>query len=134
MSRHCSDVHCRVAKQICLHDARLLNMGRQVDAFVLILEMEPPARDLAILTFTVDGEPEITETALEGKTDSHFVTWMFEEWNIDRRRRPLFEVLLSNGVMVKLHFRDFQYRIMHQVNPNRNGEAAPSGRAMPQSA
>lgn len=113
-----------VDEHVCLHDARLLNMGRQGDTFVMILEMEPPSRDLVILTFTVDGELRIADTPLVGKSGSDFVTWMYEEWDLDRRQRCCFEVLLSNGWVVKLHFRDFQFLIVEQVMPARNGQAA----------
>src|SRR5204863_1930787 len=34
---------------VCLHDSRLLNMGRHDDIFVFILEMESPSKDLVIL-------------------------------------------------------------------------------------
>lgn len=112
-----------VDAHICLHDARLLNMGRQDDTFVMILEMEPPSRDLVILTFTLDGEPRIEDTALQGKSAADFVTWMYEEWNLDRRRRFCFSVLLSNGWMVEMAFRDFHYLTVQQVIPSRNGPA-----------
>lgn len=57
-----------VDAHVCLHDARLLNMGRQDNAFVMILEMVPPSRDLVILTFTLDGDFRIADTTLKGKS------------------------------------------------------------------
>jgi len=59
---------------------------------------------------------------------------MYEEWNIDRRRRRRFAVLLSNGWMVELAFRNFHYLIVQQVVPSRNGRAALSSPVVPQSA
>ena len=111
-----------VDAHICLHDARLQNMGRQDDTFVMILEMESPSRDLVILTFTVDGELRIADTTLQGKSAADIVTWMYEEWNLDRRRRCCFAVLLSNGLLVELAFRDFHYLIVQQVITSRNGK------------
>jgi hypothetical protein len=32
-------------EHVCLHDARLLNMGPEGATFVMILEREPPSRD-----------------------------------------------------------------------------------------
>jgi hypothetical protein len=112
-------------EQVCLHDARLLNMGKHGDTFVMVLEKEPPSRDLVILRFTLDAEMQIADTPLKGKSGSDFMTWMYEEWDIDRRQRCSFAVLLSNGWIVKLRFRDFQHLIVQQVMPGSNGLAAP---------
>jgi hypothetical protein len=118
---------------VCLHDARLLNMGRQGDTFVMILEQQPLSRDLAILMFTVEGELRIADTPLRS-TNASDVTWLYEEWGLDRRRRGCFAVLLSNGCMVELAFRDFHYLIVQQVAPSRNGQPALSSKAVPRSA
>jgi hypothetical protein len=59
---------------------------------------------------------------------------MYEEWDIDRRRRGCFAVLLSNGWTVELAFRDFHYLVVQQVIPSRNGQAALSFHAVPRSA
>jgi hypothetical protein len=63
-----------VDAHVCLHDARLLNMGRQDDTFVMILEMEPPSRRLVILTFTLDGKLRIADTTLKNKGADDCVT------------------------------------------------------------
>ncbi len=42
---------------------------------------------------------------------------MYEEWDLDRQKRPTFEVLLGNGWLVKLRFRDFQYLIAQRLFP-----------------
>jgi hypothetical protein len=123
-----------VDAHVCLHDALLLNMGRQGDIFVIVLEMEPPSQNLVILTFTLDGEPRIANTALKGKTAGETVTWMYEEWNVDRRRRGCFAVLLSNGWTVELTFRDFAYLIVKQVVPSGKGQANLSSTTVPRSA
>jgi hypothetical protein len=47
--------------------------------------------------FTMDGEFEITDTPVKDKSASDFPTWMYEEWDIDRRQRCCFSVLLSDG-------------------------------------
>src|SRR6516165_7257057 len=95
------------AEHLCLHDAQVLRMGRQGDSFIMVLETEPPEQQLVVLTFTVDEEPQIDRSVLPGREDSSFVTWLYEEWDLDRRNRGGFEVLLSNGWSVKLRFRDF---------------------------
>jgi hypothetical protein len=101
----------------------------------MILEREPPSRDLVILMFTMEGELRIADAPLKGKSASDFPTWMYEEWDIDRHQRCCFAVLLSNGWVVKVRFRDFHYLIVQQVTASRNGRAAPlSSTAIPRSA
>ena len=50
------------------------------------------------------------------------MTWLYEEWDVDRQGRRWFEVLLSNGWTVKLRFRDFQFLIVRQLSPTKNGQ------------
>ncbi len=102
---------------VCLHDAELLSMGRQGDTFVMVLEPEPPAQTTVVLTFTLDGEPVIDPRALADREERTFALWMYEEWDLDRQGRCLFEVLLSNGWSVKLRFREFQYLIAQRLFP-----------------
>jgi hypothetical protein len=103
--------------RVCLQSAQLLSMGRQGDALVMVLEPEPPAQTVVILTFTLDGEPVIDPQALPGREGRTFVTWMHEEWDLDRQSRFCFEVLFTNGWSVKLRFRDFQYLIAQRLFP-----------------
>lgn len=110
-------------------------MGRSDDTFVMVLEMEPPARDLVILTFALVGEPEIDQEALPGPRESNFITWMYEEWDVDRRKRCLFEVLLSNGWSVRLCFREFTFVILRPILPARTEEILENASSvMPQPA
>jgi hypothetical protein len=112
------------ADHVCLHDALLWRMGREGNTFIMVLEKEPPGRDLVILTFTLDGEPKVKETALADKHSAAGVTWRYEEWDLDRHQRCWFEVLLSNGWAVKLPFREFQYVLVPQVFPAVQGQTA----------
>jgi hypothetical protein len=109
---------------ICLHDADVLRMGRTRDTFVFFLETEPPACKPVVLTFTLDGEPVIETGTLTHARQGIPFHWLYEEWDVDRRQRLMFEVLLSNGWVVKLPFRDFHYLIADPVAPTANGEVA----------
>jgi hypothetical protein len=109
---------------VCLHAAQVLSMGRQGDTFVMVLETEPPTRDLVILTFTLVGEPETEATILPDRSQSGFLMWLYEEWNLHRLGRYSFEALLSDGSIVRLRFRDFHFSILRQVWPAKNGKAA----------
>jgi hypothetical protein len=108
---------------LCLHDARLLSMGGHNESFVAVLRTEPPSDQMVLLRFTLAEEPVIDPHAIEGHGDNDFVTWMYEEWDLDRRKRCCFEVLLSNGWSVKLRFRDFHFQVLPPLLPARNGKA-----------
>lgn len=102
---------------ICLHDADVLSMGRTGNTFVMLLETEPPASKPVVLTFTLRGEPVIETGTLVGSRASGPFHWLYEEWDLDRDKRPLFEVLFSNGWLVRLPFRDFRYLIAEPLAP-----------------
>jgi hypothetical protein len=120
---------------VCLHDARLLSIGHEGGTFVMVLEPEPPAQTMVILTFILNGEPVVDPAALPGRSDSDWVTWMYEEFDLDRQKKCWFEVLLSNGWSVKLPFRDFYYLVAQKLFPVPKGQAAQiSGEAVPRSA
>ena len=110
---------------ICLHDALVLSLGRQNNTFVFVLQMEPPSQKLVILTFALNGEPEIDTTAFPSRDSSGVVAWLYEEWDLDRDKQRWFEVLLSNGWSVKLPFREFRYLIGEQLLHLSNGKAIP---------
>ena len=77
-------------EHICLHDAQVVSMARHAETFVFVLQQEPPAQNVVLLLFTLDGEPEIDRCALPGRQERSFVTWMYEEFDLDRRGRVLF--------------------------------------------
>ncbi len=105
--------------RVCLHDAELLSMGRQGDQFIMVLQPEPPAQTLVVLAFTLDGEPVLDPEALGERDHPTYASWMYEEFDLDRQRRCVFEVLLSNGWSVRLPFRDFHYVIADRLFPVR---------------
>jgi hypothetical protein len=123
-------------ENVCLHDARVLSIGRQGDAFVMVLQPEPPAQTVAVLTFTLEADPIIDTTAVREHPHPSYAEWMYEEFDVDRRGRLWFEVLLSNGWSVKLCFRDFRYLIADRLFPVPAEPAAvpPAAPAIPQSA
>ncbi len=104
-------------EHVCLHDAELLSMARHGESLTLVLQPEPPSPNLVLLAFTLDGEPVIDPKALPACRDPNYVTWLYEEFDRDRRKKCCFEVLLSNGWSVKLRFRDFQFWIGQRLFP-----------------
>ncbi len=123
-------------QQVCLQDAQLLSMGRQNDTFVMVLQLQPPSRRLVLLTFTLDEEPVIGATALAGHSTPGPITWMYEEFDVDRRHHCWFEVLLSSGWTVRFRFHDFQFLIAERLVLDSTNSIEPAaGRpATPQSA
>ena len=98
------------------HDAEILGMGRQEGQSVF-LETESPACKPAVLTFTLEDEPAITTHTGHGFHPGKPLRWLYEEWNLDRRKRPLFEAAqqrLGGEVAV---FRDFHYLVAEPFPP-----------------
>jgi len=113
--------------RICLHAADVLRIGRSGNTFVMVLETEPPACKPVVLTFTLEGEPVIeTDTLIGVRRQAGPFYWLYEEWDIDRQQRLTFEVLLSNGWVIKLYFREFHYLIAERVMPTVNGAVTRS--------
>lgn len=120
---------------ICLHDAEVLGMGREGDTFVWLLETEPPSSKPVVLTFTLEEAPTVQTGTLTNARQGRPIYWYYEEWDLDRRKRPTLEVLLSNGWVVKLVFRDFHYLVAEPILPSVNGQAAQAaGAPVPRSA
>lgn len=120
---------------ICLHDAEVLGMGREGDTFVMLLETEPPSSKPVVLTFTLEEAPAIQTGSLTGARQGRPIYWLYEEWDLDRRKRPTLEVLFGNGWVLKLVFRDFHYLVTEPFVPSVNGQAdRPVGGAVPRSA
>jgi hypothetical protein len=122
------------AASVCLHDARVLSLVRNGETLVVVLQREVPAQDVVLLTFTLAEEPVIGTEGVPGHGDGHVVAWLYEEWDIDRRGRCWFAVLLSNARSVRLCFRDFQFLILPQILPAQDGHARRGETAVPRSA
>ena len=101
----------------------------------MLLETEPPASKPVVLTFTLEEAPAIQPHAVKDARQGKPIYWEYEEWDLDRQKRPTLEVLLSNGSVLKLVFRDFHYLIAEPVLPSVNGQAVPpAGALVPRSA
>ena len=115
---------------ICLHDAKLIHMAQEDMRFIMVLEMEQPARNLVVLTFTLTAEPEIKSSEIQPRLRSQRAIWLYEEFDLDRDRRCCFEVLLSNGWTLRLRFRDFQFMLARVLRPGRKGRVGQENDSM----
>ena len=93
-----------------VHDADVLSVARQGSDLILIVQEEPPASNLIILTFVLAGEP-----AIDG--DPRGTYWLYEEFDVGRDKRMSFEVLLSGDVRIRIPFRAFRFSIAKPVLP-----------------
>lgn len=112
-----AEAHRFREERVCLHDARLVRMGRHGDRFLMVLDAEPPATTTVNLEFTLVGDPVIDPKALPYGGSGDFAMWMYEEFDIDRRGNCWFEVLLTNGWSVKVQFSDFRFAVYERLFP-----------------
>jgi hypothetical protein len=101
--------------QVCLHDAEVLHLARQGERFVIVLQPGAPAQTLVILTFTLTEDPVIATELLPETVRTRRLVWLYEEFDLDRGGQCCFEVLLSNGWVVQLRFRDFQFLVGQKI-------------------
>jgi hypothetical protein len=116
----------RFRQQLCLHDAQVLGMAQHDAEFLMVVQLEPPAQTLVFLTFTLPENPQNDRNALLGGPDSSYLTWMYEEFDLDRQQNCYFEVLLSNGWAVRLRFRDFKFLTGDNLLSARNCQVWPA--------
>jgi hypothetical protein len=121
-------------QHIRLHDAQVLSIAQEAGAFVFVVQPECRPQTIVLLTFTLDGEPSIDRAALPGRESRAAVTWLYEEFDIDRGGRCRFEVLLSNGWDVMLYFRDLHFVQGRAILPAGNGHAPHAAATVSQSA
>jgi hypothetical protein len=119
---------------VCLHDAEVLTMGTREGVFFIVLRRDAPSQDLVLLNFTLEGEAQISPGTLPADNASGPVTWMYEEFDLDRSRKCRIEVLLSNGWSVRLVFRHFHYVLAQQVIPGAGPTPTSKGVAVSRSA
>ena len=77
-----------------------------------------------ILHFSLCEDPVIVTGTFPSTLCTPHAVWLYEEFDVDRRGRYTFDVLLSNGWEIKLRFRDFQFLIGEQILQARNGEVS----------
>jgi hypothetical protein len=111
------------AEQVCLHDAELVQMVRDAERLVLILLLEPPRTGVVVMTFDLAGPLTIQTEMFPERLRSERIYWLYEEFDRDRRGTCRLEVLFSNGWVVTVRFRDFQYVVGEPVADAVNGRA-----------
>ena len=86
---------------------------------------------LAILQYTVTAPPVI-ERPVESEVFSYVQPiWLYDEIDLIEPGVFSHSILVSNGLVVTIHFREFHYHIAPLLTPARNGHV-PAERAAPQ--
>jgi hypothetical protein len=115
-----------------LHDAKIQGMGQRNDAFVVVLQLDPPPQSLLTFTYHLLEEPSIVMALAEtARGKGSVVEWWYDEIDKVAGQPPTWRqsILLSNGWEVSLHFQDVQVEEVQAILP-----APRNGAALPQSA
>ena len=130
----------RFNREQCLHDADIFApavMGSISRELVLVAQqvntlLPDTINTLAILIFTLDGEPSVTVPV----ESSHFhptqPIWLYEEVSMPAPGKFVIEILVSDGRVIRIPFSDFRYHIAPLVLPaktkveSRNGKVKPA--------
>jgi hypothetical protein len=107
----------RLIKSVYLHDARVLTMDQDEEAFRITLQPQSDPERLVVLGYTLVEEPIIEQKALPAERCREPIEWLYDELDLDRpegprglpapQGKPTFRhnILLSNGWEVMLRFR-----------------------------
>lgn len=116
-----------------LHDATVLGMARQGNAFIVTLQLDTPPQSLLTFTFDLLQEPVIRAGALPSQYCSRgeLVDWLYDEWEKIEGAPPTWamSILLHNGWEVTLHFRDVAVQEAEAVLPAPRGGQTPVPRS-----
>lgn len=121
-----------------LHDAVIRGMGRRQQAFVIVLQLDPPPQHLLTLTYDLVEEPIIRQDVLPAdyRSTGDHIDWQYDE--IEKAsEQPLTwrqSVLLSNGWQIMLHFHDIRVEEAQAlIPPPRESASAQPAAGIPQS-
>ncbi len=113
-----------------LHDASALSMGREGNAFVVVLQLDPPPNDLLTIAYELTSEPTIDRSALPASHCSPTPVWLYDELELVEEGGPahyLHSIQFSNGWEVRLPFSAVRMTAAQPVFPaGRAGRAARS--------
>lgn len=104
----------KLAKSLCLHDAHYLGLRHpripHLHHPIAVLASQNEAT-IFLLVYTLAKEPQIHEAKANWRFSKKQVHWLYDEFDIDSQGNQQHEVLLSNGKIITLRFRDVQLMI-----------------------
>lgn len=119
-----------------LHDAEVLSIGGQSNAFFIVLRLDVPPHEMLVLTYQLLKEAVIDPQALRGREGSGRVLWMYDEVGLVRGKRGGFShsILLSNGWEVRLRVSDLHLMRTRALYPVPGTSLAPVAAKVSRSA
>jgi hypothetical protein len=128
--------HLRDFAELLLHDAKVQSIARQGKQLILVLHKDIPPRDLVILCYELEGEPNV-EPFADAPTDwSRPTTFQFDELEVEREGEVKIycqSIVFANGWLMRLRFRDVRVTVAQSVYPASVRGSLPASR-VPQSA
>jgi hypothetical protein len=102
-----------------LHDANVLAMGQQGTAFVIVLRLDVPPKELVILNYTLLDEPHFHPEALPPEYRCDYTDWLYDEigWVGDDNGYATHSILFSDGLEIELHVADVQIIAVQTLLP-----------------
>jgi hypothetical protein len=111
----------RFRRQLCLHDAHIITLAQRGKQFFIVAELEPPSRTIVFLTVELIAKPKINHAPSLEPHALDYVTWMYEEFGLGRKKGCTLEIMLSDGSLMKLQFDAFRFSTGQQILPELNG-------------
>ncbi|HJT78235.1 MAG TPA: hypothetical protein VJ739_13610 [Gemmataceae bacterium] len=105
----------------CLHDARVLSMGRRGDTFMISVQLDVPPNELLTITYSLAGAPEIKQQPFPWATAGAAPAWLHDEIELVREGgggQFVHAILFSNGWEVRLPFREVQLATAYPTFPS----------------
>jgi hypothetical protein len=109
-----------------LHDAVVRGVGRKVNSFVIIVQLDTPPQSIVTFAYDLLSEPDIRKETPELCAGS-VVDWQYDEIEMVPGDPPSWRqsILLSNGWELSFHFRDIAVEeVQAIIPPPKTGPAA----------
>ncbi|HEY2251413.1 MAG TPA: hypothetical protein VGH74_10150 [Planctomycetaceae bacterium] len=101
----------KLAKSLCLHDAQYLGLRHpripHLHHSIAVLASQKDAT-VFLLVYTLAKDPHIHAAQPNWPFSKKQVHWLYDEFDIDAHGNQQHAVLLSNGKIITLQFRDVQ--------------------------
>jgi hypothetical protein len=112
--------HLREFNQLLLHDARVREIARSGEQFLMILRKDIPPCNLVILTYLLLEDPSVDREALPPAGRSPVMDFLYDEFDLEHvegQQAYRQSILFSNGWEIRLRFRDVRVILAEPIFP-----------------